>query len=71
MTDKAVLYARVSTEEQARSGFSLRQQAEALRAWCAARLARHEVPKALELRAALPRNDAGKLLRRELRACDP
>jgi site-specific DNA recombinase len=29
---KAVLYARVSTDEQARSGYSLAQQMEALRA---------------------------------------
>ena len=35
MTKRAVLYCRVSTEEQARHGFSLRQQAEALKAWCA------------------------------------
>jgi len=34
-TRTAVLYARVSTDEQARSGYSLRQQIEALRAWCA------------------------------------
>ncbi len=33
---KAILYARVSTEEQARSGYSLAQQMEALRQ-CAAR----------------------------------
>jgi site-specific DNA recombinase len=32
---KAVLYARVSTEEQARSGYSLRQQMERLRAYAA------------------------------------
>jgi site-specific DNA recombinase len=31
--EKAVLYARVSTEEQARSGYSLAQQLEALRAY--------------------------------------
>jgi site-specific DNA recombinase len=31
---KAVLYARVSTDEQARSGYSLAQQLEALRAHC-------------------------------------
>ena len=31
----AVLYARVSTEEQARSGYSLAQQLEALRAYAA------------------------------------
>src|SRR5918997_685455 len=31
----AVPYARVSTEEQARSGYSLAQQLEACRAWCA------------------------------------
>ena len=33
---RAILYARVSTDEQARSGYSLAQQIEALRA-CAAR----------------------------------
>src|ERR687894_2048686 len=31
---RAILYARVSTDEQARSGFSLAQQLEALRAHC-------------------------------------
>jgi DNA invertase Pin-like site-specific DNA recombinase len=30
----AILYARVSTDEQARSGYSLAQQLEALRAYC-------------------------------------
>ena len=32
---RAVLYARVSTDEQARSGYSLAQQIEALRGYCA------------------------------------
>src|SRR5918999_5482830 len=31
---RAILYTRVSTDEQARSGFSLAQQLEALRAYC-------------------------------------
>jgi DNA invertase Pin-like site-specific DNA recombinase len=31
----AIPYARVSTQEQARSGYSLAQQLEACRAWCA------------------------------------
>jgi site-specific DNA recombinase len=31
---RAILYARVSTDEQARSGYSLAQQLEALRAYC-------------------------------------
>src|SRR5215217_9743651 len=31
---RAILYARVSTDEQARSGYSLAQQQEALRAYC-------------------------------------
>lgn len=30
----AILYARVSTDEQARSGYSLAQQLEALRGYC-------------------------------------
>jgi site-specific DNA recombinase len=30
----AIIYARVSTDEQARSGYSLAQQVEACRAWC-------------------------------------
>src|SRR5215211_6963494 len=34
-TDRAILYARVSTEEQARSGYSLAQQLEALREYAA------------------------------------
>jgi acyl-CoA synthetase (AMP-forming)/AMP-acid ligase II len=38
-----------------------------LREWCAARLAPHQVPKAIELRAEpLPRTSSGKLRRREL-----
>jgi O-succinylbenzoic acid--CoA ligase len=37
-----------------------------LREFCAARLARFKVPKTIEVVAALPRNAAGKLLRREL-----
>ncbi len=32
---RAILYARVSTDEQARSGYSLAQQLEACREWCA------------------------------------
>ena len=32
---KVVAYARVSTDEQARSGYSIADQEEALRAWCA------------------------------------
>ena len=35
MVKKAILYARVSTEEQARSGYSLAQQIEALGAYAA------------------------------------
>src|ERR671932_2934378 len=31
---RAILYARVSTDEQARSGYSLAQQIEALRGYC-------------------------------------
>ena len=38
-----------------------------LSAWCAARLAPYKVPKAIEPAPALPRNAAGKLLRRALR----
>jgi O-succinylbenzoic acid--CoA ligase len=37
-----------------------------LREFCAARLARFKVPKAIEVAQGLPRNAAGKLLRREL-----
>ena len=33
-TKRAILYARVSTDEQARSGYSLAQQLDALRAHC-------------------------------------
>ena len=40
---------------------------DALRAWCAERLARHQTPKTVELRAdPLPRTPSGKLLRRDL-----
>jgi o-succinylbenzoate---CoA ligase len=37
-----------------------------LRAFCAARLARYKVPKAIEFAPSLPRTESGKLLRREL-----
>lgn len=39
-----------------------------LRAWCRARLAGHEVPKRIEIVPQLPRNAAGKLVRRDLTA---
>jgi long-chain acyl-CoA synthetase len=39
----------------------------ALRDWCRARLGRHEVPRRILVRDALPRNAAGKILKRELR----
>jgi long-chain acyl-CoA synthetase len=38
-----------------------------LRDWCRARLGRHEVPRRILLREALPKNAAGKILKRELR----
>jgi long-chain acyl-CoA synthetase len=39
----------------------------ALRDWCRARLGRHEVPRRILVREALPKNAAGKILKRELR----
>lgn len=42
--------------------------AAALRAYCRERLAGYKVPKAFHVVAELPRNAAGKVLRRELRA---
>jgi len=39
----------------------------ALRDWCRDHLGRHEVPRRVEIREALPRNAAGKILKRELR----
>jgi long-chain acyl-CoA synthetase len=38
-----------------------------LRAWCREHLGRHEVPRRLSIRDALPKNAAGKILKRELR----
>jgi long-chain acyl-CoA synthetase len=38
-----------------------------LRGWCKEHLGRHEIPRRIELRTALPRNAAGKILKRELR----
>ncbi len=40
---------------------------DALRAWCKEYLGRHEIPRRFHLRDALPRNAAGKILKRELR----
>ena len=41
--------------------------AEALRAWCRARLADYKCPRRIELVAELPRDPNGKVLKRELR----
>jgi long-chain acyl-CoA synthetase len=38
-----------------------------LRRWCKEHLGRHEIPRRIELRETLPRNAAGKILKRELR----
>lgn len=38
-----------------------------LRTWCREHLGRHEVPRRLIIRDALPKNAAGKILKRELR----
>ena len=38
-----------------------------LRDWCRARLGRHEIPRRVEIRPVLPKNAAGKILKRELR----
>ncbi|WP_295407099.1 hypothetical protein [uncultured Thiocystis sp.] len=35
--------------------------------WCRSRLGRHELPRRIELVDALPKNAAGKILKRELR----
>ena len=39
----------------------------AIRDWCRQHLGRHQVPREIEIVAALPRNAAGKILKRELR----
>jgi len=38
-----------------------------LKAWCRERLGRHEQPRRFEIHSALPKNAAGKILKRELR----
>jgi acyl-CoA synthetase (AMP-forming)/AMP-acid ligase II len=40
--------------------------ADALRAWCRARMAAYKVPEGVTVVDALPRNEIGKLLRQEL-----
>jgi len=45
----------------------VRVDAARLRDWCKENLGRYEVPRRIELREALPRNAAGKILKRELR----
>ncbi len=39
-----------------------------IRDWCRERLGRHEIPRRVEIHAVLPKNAAGKILKRELRA---
>ncbi|MNO08778.1 long-chain-fatty-acid--CoA ligase [compost metagenome] len=41
---------------------------EALAQWLAQRIARYKVPRELQLRAQLPRDDNGKIAKRRLRA---
>ncbi|MNT99946.1 long-chain-fatty-acid--CoA ligase [compost metagenome] len=41
---------------------------EALTQWLTQRLARYKVPRELQLRAELPRDDNGKIAKRRLRA---
>ncbi len=43
------------------------QAPERLRQWCRERLGRHEIPRRFHLQPALPKNAAGKILKRELR----
>lgn len=38
-----------------------------LKAWCREHLGRHEIPRRIEVVASLPKNAAGKILKRELR----
>jgi long-chain acyl-CoA synthetase len=38
-----------------------------LKAWCRSHLGRHEIPRRIVLRESLPKNAAGKILKRELR----
>jgi long-chain acyl-CoA synthetase len=45
----------------------VRRDTVRLRDWCKERLGRHEIPRRIELRETLPRNAAGKVLKRELR----
>jgi long-chain acyl-CoA synthetase len=42
-------------------------ESAALRSWCKEHLGRHEIPRRVLLRESLPRNAAGKILKRELR----
>lgn len=42
-------------------------EVEAIRAFLAARLANYKVPKTIEIRASLPREDSGKIFKRRLR----
>jgi long-chain acyl-CoA synthetase len=41
--------------------------AEQLRAFCRDNLGRHEIPRHIHLISALPKNAAGKIMKRELR----
>ncbi|MGD2019970.1 MAG: long-chain fatty acid--CoA ligase [Thiohalocapsa sp.] len=54
-----VAYVTAAPEQQPDAG--------ELKAWCREHLGSHEVPRRIELVAALPKNAAGKILKRELR----
>jgi long-chain acyl-CoA synthetase len=45
--------------------------ADDLKEWCRERLARYKIPREIEFREELPRNNLGKLLRRQLQESDP
>ena len=54
-----VAYVTAAAEQQ--------PDAAALKAWCREHLGSHEIPRRIEILEALPKNAAGKILKRELR----
>ncbi|MFE8034959.1 long-chain-fatty-acid--CoA ligase [Thiohalocapsa marina] len=62
-----IAYVTSAPDSGSGSGSGSGAAAAALKAWCREHLGSHEIPRRIEIVAALPKNAAGKILKRELR----